>query len=473
MLFPFDVYSLTTTEDPFVSVKREFEPQILYDHKNWEIVLRKSHLLRSNKIPKSGIGENSIVKMKPFTSTTEATTPKAHSKTRQPRMQTKPLLSHIRSPHFGIIQDHELPKRPPLKASYSLEGTFLWTVGLFGTVENGAIVLTTVFCRGFRKPLHLLVSSLASADLFISAVYIPSYTYYLLEGTRPLTDYRSDSEEVSKLAIHNSLSFCSVGHAIFVEVASVTLTLKALIAIYLYISSVSKSRCKQYFRRRNTITLIMSAWLINFIVLFLPAFLGFSNVDFYPDTFQCIIPDTPVQPQKDTLSKLIYGPRVEIEKRNRMLYTFTALVFHLIELLISCFCFVKVHNAIVMGRTHWRSSHQKTHLNAFGSYSRALKTMILIFISFFLCWIPIYVINIIDPFNEIAPRFLHHIAMDLLLLKSAINPSIYIYAIRTLRYEMKAICLCQCRKKKKDLRLHHDSSCGGHFDSISTGCAAV
>ncbi len=75
------------------------------------------------------------------------------------------------------------------------EGTFLWDVGLFGIVENGAIVLTAIFSKIFQNHLHILVGSLAAIDLFISLIYIPSQTYFLLEGDCNLADqnYRQDN----------------------------------------------------------------------------------------------------------------------------------------------------------------------------------------------------------------------------------------------------------------------------------------
>ena len=383
------------------------------------------------------------------------------------RIASKPSLSHIHAPHFSMVPDEHIPRRPPLRASYSVEGTFLWTVGLFGTVGNGAIVLTGILSKRFRRPLHILVTTLATTDLFISVIYIPSYTYFLLEGTRPLMYDDQEvvvGDRVYKRSMMDS-SFCTVGHAIFVEIASVTLTLKSLISLYLYVCSVSKSKARIYFSRRNTIVFIIFAWILNFLILFLPSFIGYSKVDFYPSTFQCMF----------TSQDFVYIYRLKEFEHNRMLFTFLALVFHLLELLVICICFVNVHKAITRGRSQWGNSQDQKHLEALSNYSRALKTMCLVFVSFFICWMPIYVINIIDPFHSKLPSDLHHIAMDLLLLKSAINPSIYIYGIRSLRHEMKVLCLCQCNgnARRGEKIIQPSTSFIGALGSGSTGCAAV
>ena len=379
------------------------------------------------------------------------------------------LLGHFHGPHFGMIDHATLPKRPPVKWSHSVEGTFLWAVGLFGSVENGAVVLTAIFSRKFKKPLHILVGTLATTDLFISLIYIPSYTYFLLEGdTNFVNEKPTRKGEIAKDqqepdVINSHFSFCNISRSIFVEIASVTLTIKALIALYLYILTRSREFAKQLFSPRNTILFIAIAWCINFVMLFLPSFLGHGKVDFYPNEFVC-------------LSRGVVP--LEINKRDETLtfvYSFTALAVHVIELTIICACFIKVHNAILRGKLY-SETHREGDKTAKINYTRASKITILVFTSFVVCWLPIYIINMVDPEHQKLPDDVHHLVMDLLLLKSAINPTIYIYGIRSLRHEMRLVCMCKCRLDEKTAKEEMEKALqsSSYFDeSKSTAMANV
>ena len=380
-----------------------------------------------------------------------------------------PLLGHFHGPHLGMIDHATLPKRPPVKGSHSVEGTFLWAVGLFGSVENGAVVLTAIFSRKFKKPLHILVGTLATTDLFISLIYIPSYTYFLLEGdTNFVNEKPTKKGEIAKDqqepdVINSHFSFCNISRSIFVEIASVTLTIKALIALYLYILTRSREFAKQLFSPRNTVLFIAIAWCINFVMLFLPSFLGHGKVDFYPNEFVC-------------LSRGVVP--LEINKRDETLtfvYSFTALAVHVIELTIICACFIKVHNAILRGKLY-SETHREGDKTAKINYTRASKITILVFTSFVVCWLPIYIINMVDPEHQKLPDDVHHLVMDLLLLKSAINPTIYIYGIRSLRHEMRLVCMCKCRLDEKTAKEEMEKALqsSSYFDeSKSTAMANV
>ncbi len=338
----------------------------------------------------------------------------------------KPMrhMGHFHIPHFGMIDGTHYQRRPTVKGSHSVEGTFLWAVGLFGTVENGAIVLTAIFSKKFKKPLHILVGSLAATDLFISLIYIPSYTYFLLEGDRNLADhnYRQDNG--------SPYTFCQISRSIFVEIASVTLTIKTLISIYLYVLTCSRNRARHFFSTRNTLLFISLAWILNLCIMFMPTFMGYSKVDFYPNAFVC------------SKSQYITDPAWE-DGELGVIYSFTALTIHIGELGIIMCCFVQVHRAILKGRVYCEHHREKDH-QAKLHYLRATKITILVFISFIICWLPLYIVNMIDPNHTKLPNDVHHLVMDLLLLKSSVNPSIYIYGIRSLRFEMKLLCMCRC-----------------------------
>ncbi len=373
--------------------------------------------------------------------------------------ESEAMLGHFH-PHFGMIDHDSLPKRPPVKGAHSVEGTFLWAIGLFGTVENGAIFLTAIFSKRFKQPLHLLIGTLSSTDLFISAIYIPSYTYFLLEGGPTYLD--SDLSEIipnDDMEDYSNYSFCNISRSIFLEIASVTLTIKTLIALYLYVLTKSRELAKKLFTYRSTAFFILIAWCLNFLMLFLPTFIGHEKVDFYPTAFVC--------------SKNKNAPKSNIQgdATINLLYSLTTLFIHFVELIFISVCFMKVHSAIMKGK-FYTEKHRGGDKLAKLTYSRATKITILVFMSFAICWLPIYIINMVDPEHNKIPDGIHHLVMDLLLLKSAINPTIYIYGIRSLRYEMRLFCMCRCRDDPRRARLKEHIKPSSYFldqDSGSTG----
>ena len=353
-----------------------------------------------------------------------------------------PMLSrpnHLLGPLHGpdwILDKSKLNRKKPLDASTGIEGTLLWAVGLFGTVQNGAIVFTGIFSTRFRQPLHILICTLAAADFFVSFIYIPTYTYFLLEGAQPQVSIG----EANKV---NFWSFCNVLRLIFIEIASVTLTIKVLISLYLYILTYSKKVTDVIFSYKNTFIFILLAWISNFGLLFVPNFLGLNNVDFYPNAVICI-PKTVV----------------DADDRVLMAYTLLTLSLHIVELLVISLCFSKVLRAIQLGCNIWgpkrkvkpKKESEQSELPASSNkcdihYHRAKRITVLFFVTFVMCWLPIYLVNLVDPTHSNLPTLVHHFAMDMLLLKSAINPAIYVYGIRALRREMKVVCMCRCDRK--------------------------
>ena len=234
-------------------------------------------------------------------------------------------------------------------------------------------MLTSILGQKFARPLHILVTTLAAIDLFISVIYIPSYTNYLLEKAR---SSRYDNQDVvlgdrdNKRLIMDSW-FCTAGHAIFVQIASVTLTLKSLISLNLFVCSVSKSKSQIYFSTRNTIVFIIFAWILNFLMLFSPSFIGYHKVDFYPSTFQCMF-------SKQDFTHIYHLQEIEQE---RMLFTSIALIFHLLQLFAICVSFVKIQQSIARGRSKRKGIQDKKQLEAVSNYSRALTVMSLVFTS--------------------------------------------------------------------------------------------
>ena len=373
------------------------------------------------------------------------------------------LLGPLQGPEW-LLNNADLPHLPPITGSNSVEGTFLWAVSLFGSIENGATVITVLSSTRCRRPLHILVGCLAMTDLFISTIYIPSYTYFLLEGVPNINTTNNHVAQIQKAEVEYEWNVCVITRTFFIQIASVTLTIKALISGYLYIYTTSKQTAERMFTVTNTIIFILIACLLNLLlllieVLFVPNMIGYKQIGFYPNAILC-------QPNWHLSPK----PLRELELPS-FLYLSITLALHIIELSIMCACFIRVHYAIRVGRSIWvKKSRDVDFLDRPNAaiYSRAMRTTVLLFLTFGVCWVPIYVANIIDPLHVRFPSYIHHIVMDLLLLKSAINPAIYIYGIRSLRRELKLMCLCRCRDPNAR-NINFRAPISSSLETIATG----
>ena len=314
----------------------------------------------------------------------------------------------------------------------SVEGTFLYTVSLFGTIANATIALTVIFSRRMHQALYVLIGTLAFTDLLISMIYIPSYTYFLIQNQADMALQKENGSNGT------GFNFCLVSRDLFQQMTSVTLSIKALIAIKLYAVTFLAKKHGSVFTRSRTFLYILLVWILNFAILFLPGILEFSTFDFHLEEDIC---------HKSKILDIPYNDEI-IAKYSKIFYLFVLSV-HSAQVSIILFCFVKIHSAITRGKSVYWQNHSKNATQAKLHYSNASSTTCLIFTSFCLCWVPIYIVNIVDPTHQHVPRSIHHLFMDLLLLKSAINPVIYFHGFRQLRYEVKVFCLCRRREKKK------------------------
>ena len=345
-----------------------------------------------------------------------------------------------------------LASRPAAHWSQTFESALLWAVGLLGTVQNSAVVLTCLFSRHFRQPLHMLVGVLSVTDLIISACYIPTYASVVLDtmfygppGGAGGPQLRSDD-------------LCSVAHQLFVMSASMALTTKDLIAVYLQLFAYSRTWTRVIFSRRNTVAYVIIAFAFNFLMLYLPRFFGYATLDFYSSAFVCSRHANVSAHAQDAFSDASYNSTVAI------LHYLFSLIVHLLELGITCICFVDVRLAITRGRrASERHVPQTGRVRA--NYRRAARITTLVFASCVVCWLPIYAVTVVDPDRSRLPLVVHRVSVNLFLLKSVINPLIYIYGMRALRHEMKLVCMCSCRGERR--RRMSEQRMGGTWERRS------
>ena len=230
---------------------------------------------------------------------------KAHGRTRTYRVP-----GPLHDPLWFVDSDAMLPSRPAMHWSECLEGAYLWAIALLGGVTNAAVLATCACSRRRLRPLHVLIASLAAADLLVSCVYVPTYTYLLVDV--PASRVTDSDRRV-----------CRFARAVFVLASSASLSIKDLIAIYFRLMIGSRRWRHRIFR--HTPLLALLAWLLNAAVVFAPCVAGFPHVDLYPNAFICGQPSNDTQTQWWIQTEQSYYPTAVL------LYYLVVLAVHLLQ----------------------------------------------------------------------------------------------------------------------------------------------
>ena len=230
---------------------------------------------------------------------------KAHGRTRTYRVP-----GPLHNPLWFVDSDSVLPSRPAMHWSECLEGAYLWAIALLGGVTNAAVLATCACSRRRLRPLHVLIASLAAADLLVACVYVPTYTYLLVDVPASRV---TDSDR----------RMCRFARAVFVLASSASLSIKDLIAIYFRLMIGSRRWRHRIFR--HTPLLALLAWLLNAAVVFAPCAAGFPHVDLYPNAFICGQPSNETHTQWWIQTEKTYYPTAVL------LYYLVVLAVHLLQ----------------------------------------------------------------------------------------------------------------------------------------------
>ncbi|KAK2191572.1 hypothetical protein NP493_51g05036, partial [Ridgeia piscesae] len=240
------------------------------------------------------------------------------------RTRTHRILGPLHDPLWFIEPDTPLPTRPAMHWSESVEGAYLWSIALLGGVTNTIVLVTCACSRRALRPLHVLVAALALADLLVACVYVPTYTYLLV-----------DVPAASVTAADRRM--CRIARGVFVLAAGASLSVKDLIAIYFRLMVGSRRWRHRIFR--HTPVLALLAWLVNAAVIFAPCYAGFPLVDLYPNALPCATAANGTVDRWKAHAEQAYYP--------------TGVTF---------VCFVEVHVAILTGRRMCKLQRYSTEI---------------------------------------------------------------------------------------------------------------
>ena len=293
-----------------------------------------------------------------------------------------------------------------MQATFSIEGTILFTCALMGTLCNFAVFTTIIASRRLRKPLHLLVGAHSACDLFVSLVYVPIYTYFLVAGANDAT--------------------CNAATNVFLAVSSSALTFQLLISLYMYTMAAPSTTVQVLFSRRNTVFYILLAWSFNFGVLFVPGLTSETS----PATTKTT---AAVCFSSNLLTTLVVAQ------------DFLGLwILHVIQIALIGVLLGAVLVSILRCKAYW---DRKATCGRGGDdrlgYTRAAKTVLILLASILIALVPFYAVCVSDIHHKHLPEIVHHLVVDLVLIKSTFDPLIYIYGLRALRKEIGIACACR------------------------------
>lgn len=406
------------------------------------------------------------------------------------------------------------------KTVAGIEGTLLWAVGLLGGLENITLLFAIVcFRHSRRRALHVLVGTLAVGDLFVSFVYLPSYTLLLLGTTAPFhgtgathdlmatatttTDSlprlaHDASVDVELLSVQQQLLgsaapaadqadirqthkttvmavagggefvFCVVLRGLLAQTVGLTLTISVLVMIYFYFLTLPTRTMERHFGVSRTLAYVTLTSFLTFLLVFLPVVLAPADgtVDIYFEQDVCSLRRAHIgqatgQPAPDDQRAKpdAANPSSPVSTDSIVTYRHFIALLHLAEVLLAGVFYVKICLAIrrrrasvVNSRTCLSSGAPAGNVTSAEvllahNYSSAMRTTTVLFASILVFWLPACVTGLASSFetSPSASRIAHRLSFDLLLLKSAVSPLIYVYGVRTLRRSIRWLCLCNCQ----------------------------
>ncbi|XP_023333494.1 protein trapped in endoderm-1 [Eurytemora carolleeae] len=283
-----------------------------------------------------------------------------------------------------------------------------------GVVGNLFTVVALIKCAKLRThATTTFVISLAASDLLFSSINLP------------LTACRYIHEE---WLLGDTL--CRLYPVLFYGNVGVSLMNMVAITLNRYVLISCPGTYPKIYSRMNILLMVAGVWIFSFGLLLPPLLEIWGTLGLDPPTFSCTV-------LKDS------------EGRSPKKFLF------LFGFLLPCVAIIVCYSAIFYRVRQSRLNVQK-HIGLEGRRNkesalqssqkkedlRMTKMMLIIFLSFLICFLPLMLVNVID--DEMAVPTLHVVASVLAWMSSVINP--FIYAFKNRQYKQafkKLLCVYQ------------------------------
>ena len=294
-------------------------------------------------------------------------------------------------------------------------------------VGNVLVCISVYRNPRLRTSTNLYIIALAISDLLSAIFVMPLAAGVLISSRWPF------GETVCQMHAFFSL--------FVVYVSPVTM---GLTAVNRYVRMCkSEQQYQRFFSQRKSRVILASAWIFVVSYILIPRFTGLQGFSFVPGYAACL--------------------NKHLSKFSKIAHYFVVVVlFFLLPLTVTIFSYKKVskkireHNVAVaqgLQTRQGRNSPLRSH------EIRISRSLFVVVFAFMLCWLPLWVINILNRLVDNIPRNVQLLCAFCLTLSNTINPFIYAGMNPLFRREFKRILCCESYK-----RIVCESSGGGEGD---------
>jgi hypothetical protein len=300
-------------------------------------------------------------------------------------------------------------------------GIVLYTITLCSIFGNILVIVAVLSLRRLRSSVtNYFIVSLAFADLMVSMLVMPFAAIFEILDYWPF-----------------GLAFCDAYQAFDILSATASILNLCVIALDRFMAITSPFTYYTRMNRRTAGALIATAWIVSFLISVLPVTLDLHEDANLRAGGWYTTPDFCVLAMNSTYALV------------------SSLVSFYIPAAIMMFTYARIY---VVARRQARQiaaydtsanrlqKDGRTNQKSMARERKAAKTLAIIIGVFILCWLPFFVVNIIDPFcGHCLPPLPVKIFVWLGYVNSFLNPLIYAQN-KTFKRAFKAVLCCyQCR----------------------------
>ena len=329
--------------------------------------------------------------------------------------------------------DSELKQRS--LALNILEPCILVAITMVCLIGNSLTCIAVYRNARLRTSTNLYLISLAVSDIIHAAIVMPLTAGVLIAGELPY------GETVRDL------------FALFTQFSVyVSPTTMGLTAFNRYVRIVKPQHYSRIFTDARSKIYVAAVWLTIVGYISIPKMAGFTEKSFFAGHAVCIFVQTTVA------MKTIH-------------YIIVVCFFLLLPLVVASVSYYKVFKEIKHHNLNMASTAQ-----AEGNENRLTvkeikitKSLAIVMFTFVLCWVPFWIIVVIERFIAVVPRNIQLLCPFLMAFSSTINPFIYAGMNPSFRAEFRRILLCKVKSSQvcKEFRCPKDVE----LKKISAGSA--
>ena len=298
---------------------------------------------------------------------------------------------------------------------------------LFGNILLCAVLLKNL---SFQSITNILILALSAADILMGVICMPLTCGALVQGKW----------------IYGEFS-CQLQCFFIYFLAFVSLQTIVLTSLNRFYRVVKPTKYRRLFTMRKTVGALITLWLASALILTVPLTTGAFSATFNPAKAACVI--------------FRKGTDMEHKSYPAILRGLLLLIFAIIPSVVIFTCYFKIFRAVGEHFTRVapslnvqsRRSRPKSRVN-----SREMRTTITLFavvVMFFLSWLPVFVIEIIQAFAIDwwkIPREVQLLWTFFGSFSSAANPLVYGFANSAYRREYKRLLMFKWKRKSADRR---------------------